>query len=266
MCEKQINKIQINEINYIIEDASVDKPSYNTSVFRFIDLPMNYSIENVKKYMFENNFKEDEISDVYPEYVYDQRYPHVKNGITRVKVRCVAEEDLFKHKIEPMSKTIFIDNCKVRILRVGEPKLCTLCKETGHIRKECTYINETCIKCNRKDHLTQFCSKSYANQFIKQINANKDANEDHMHHEYEENEISNPLISQVSTESLKNQNKKNDITEPNEDMKMTLSGIISEINEKSDKKRDRELNNPSNENSPQEKNAKKINQTPITHQ
>lgn len=165
------NKITISSTEYDIEDASIDrKDTISTFVFRFINFPAGFNNFNaIRQYMYDQGFKKDEVIDVYPEKMKNDK---IKNGHIRAKVRILTGKDTIAKRIDPIAGQVImniydkentdVDNDHpISIVRLGASP-CHHCGEHGHYRQDCLRIHETCSLCRSKNHVHQMCPTLYS--------------------------------------------------------------------------------------------------------
>ena len=78
-----------------------------------------------------------------------KNFPSVANG-TRV---------LRMSFTDPLPSSLHVASCPVRVWHPGQPAFCSVCRESGHLPRDCRYSG-LCLKCRRPGHVARNCPSS----------------------------------------------------------------------------------------------------------
>ena len=76
-------------------------------------------------------------------------FPSVANG-TRV---------LRMSFTDPLPSSLHVASCPARVWHPGQPPFCTVCRESGHVPRDCRYSG-LCLKCRQPGHVSRNCPSS----------------------------------------------------------------------------------------------------------
>ena len=76
-------------------------------------------------------------------------FPSVANG-TRV---------LRMSFTDPLPSSLHVASCPVRVWHPGQPAFCSLCRESGHLPRDCRYSG-LCLKCRQPGHVARNCTST----------------------------------------------------------------------------------------------------------
>ena len=76
-------------------------------------------------------------------------FPSVANG-TRV---------LRMSFTDPLPSSLHVASCPARVWHPGQPPFCSVCRETGHVPRDCRYSG-LCLKCRQPGHVSRNCPSS----------------------------------------------------------------------------------------------------------